>query len=373
MASWWRKAIGAASFGMAASATVVATSGIMVLARRFVEDLSRPGVSLDDLPEGVGWELPQGVPEPPTDCQRPVSFHAPGGPHLRGEFWAQLAPAPTIVICHGYRVDRARLRPVAALEYQQGFNVMLFDFRGHGESAHVATSGGNAEVRDLLAAIDVATHQPETLPGKLFIHGFSMGAAVALLTPPREDVAGIIADSPYAQLEEILCQLMTWQLTTESATWSPSVRWLRGGFPALSRVTFEASDVIFRLRYHHPLRARPDARIRAWGKQVRRRARQRAEVSGIGLAPRRVPILLIHALRDPFIPLDHAFRIALAARSSQVPLEMHFVDADVHCGAYGHDPERYIAALERFVRRALAERDAGIAPVVPGVAVTGAA
>jgi hypothetical protein len=51
---------------------------------------------------------------------------------------------------------------------------------------------------------------------------------------------------------------------------------------------------------------------------------------------------------------------------------MHFADANVHCGAYAHDPERYIAALERFVRRALAERDA-VAAVMPVVTASGAA
>jgi uncharacterized protein len=354
MATWRRWAAGAAVG--AAGAAVAAASGVAAIAQRFVEELSRPGVPLEEAAPGAGWELPRTVAEPPVERQRPLSFGAPGGPALRGEFWAQPEPAPTIVICHGYRVDRTRLRPVAALEYQHGYNILLFDFRGHGESAQVATSGGNAEVRDLTAALDVAARQPETLPGRLFVHGFSMGAAVALLAAPRADVAGIIADSPYARLGEILCRLMTWQLTIESDAWAPPIRWLRAGFPALARATLPASDLIFRVRHHHALLARPDVRIRSWGKRSSSRER------------RRVPILLIHALGDPFIPVEHTLRIALAARAGRIPFEMHLADSAIHCGAYGYDPDRYIAVLKQFIARAC-EDDTVPAPEIADAAL----
>jgi alpha-beta hydrolase superfamily lysophospholipase len=358
---WW--ATGVASLGAAIG--VVATGSVVALAQRFVDELSRPGATLDEAALGSGWMVPQAVPEPPAERRRSLSFQVPGGPLLRGEFWAQAEPAPTIVICHGYRVSRAALRPVAALEYQHGFNTLLFDFRGHGESAPIATSGGNAEVHDLDAALDIAAQQPETLPGTIYIHGFSMGAAVALLAPPRADVAGIIADSPYARLDDILRRLVTWQLTTESAGWTAPLRWLRGGIPALARVACAASDPIFRLRHRHPLLARPEARLRSWARRGRRAWRprdpSRGRGAGLGRAlqsARRAPLLLIHALRDPFIPVDHAWRIALAAHASHIPLDVYFADSAIHCGAYAEDPDRYIAVLRRFIARASAARDA---------------
>lgn len=344
MATWKQLAASAASVGVIAG--IGATSGIMALAQHFVVQLSRPHVSLEDVaPELSGWQVPQNVPEPPADRQRSLHFDVPGGPRLSGEFWAQPHPAPTVVICHGYRVNRTLLRPVAALEYSHGYNTLLFDFRGHGESAAVATSGGNAEVRDLAAALDVAAQQPETLPGRLFIHGFSMGGAVALLLPPRPDVAGIIADSPYARLDEILRQLITLQLTERSAGWAAPLRSLRRGFPALARAVFAAGDLIFRVRYHHPLGARPDMRLRSL--RIRLSAHTPASA-------KRPPILLIHSARDPLIPMDHTLRLALAARSSGMPVHAYFADSDTHCGAYGCDPDRYIAELQRLVSQGLA-------------------
>ena len=359
MKRWRRWTLSAGTLGML-GVTAAATSGVVALARRFVDELSRPGVALNTAHALTEWRVPQAVPEPPPERQRTLSFRAADGTMLRGEFWAQPVPAPTVVVCHGYRVGRALLRPVAALAYQDGLNALLFDFRGHGESTQVATSGGNAEVRDLTAALEVAAQQPESLPGKLFVHGFSMGAAVALLAAPHQHVAGIIADSPYARNDDVLCQMFLWQLRKDSAGWPPRLHWLRRSFPVVARATFAASDLIFRFRYHHALLARPDAHLRSWG---RRSWLRRARCTSVDGRPghrglRHVPILLIHALRDPLIPVEHAHRIALAARASGVPIEVYLPDVGIHCGAYGHDPQRYASILKSFVTRACEEREA---------------
>ena len=126
----------------------LAVAGVSaVLAHRIVNALTRPHQLLDEIQEQ--WQLPQewevslahGEFEPPSSCHRSLLFCASDGPLLRGDFWAQAQPAPTIVICHGYRMSRAHLRPLAALEYSLGYNVLLFDFRGHGDSEPVITRG----------------------------------------------------------------------------------------------------------------------------------------------------------------------------------------------------------------------------------------
>src|SRR5260370_269180 len=181
-------------------------------------------------------------------CHRPLLVRTSDGKLLQGEFWAQPHAAPTIIICHGYRVSGAYLRPVATLEYSRGYNILLFDFRGHGNSESVNTSGGNAEVHDLQAAIAVAIQQPETLPGKIILHGFSMGAAIALLTPPHPDGVAIIADSAYAHLDMILRSFVHWQLMEQSNSWSRSLHWLRSAFHPLSWIMVAFSRLVFRLR-----------------------------------------------------------------------------------------------------------------------------
>ncbi len=319
---------------------LAATSGLVMLAHRFVDELTRPHQALND--KDFQWGMPPSMPDPPSSQQRSLMFHAPHGPLLCGEFWAQPQPAPTVVICHGYRVSRGQLRSVAALEHAFGYNVLLFDFRGHGESESVATSGGNAEVHDLQAALTVAAQQPETLPGKIILHGFSMGASIALLSLPHPQVAAVIADSPYARLDEILSSIVHWHLTANSSSWRPALRRLRLVFPAVAWCTVAVSRLVFRLRFGHALIARPELGLKRW------KSRSKAAIDG-----RYPPILLIHGMRDEMVPLSHAHRLVAAARANNLPLEAYFVDGAGHCEAYGHDPEGYIAALQRFVLREL--------------------
>ncbi len=329
--------------GVAASVGVLgiaATSSLIVLAHHFIEELSRPHGVIDD--EYIPWTLPDPEPEPPASHRRSLHFHTADGTLLRGDFWAQPNPAPTIVICHGYRINSTYMRPVAALEYKYGYNVLLFDFRGHGESESVATSGGNAEIRDLEAALKVVRHQPETLPGKIIIHGFSMGASVALLTDPQPDVAAIVLDSPYARLDEILQRIMHWQLTRSSRSWKPFLHPLRNGFHALTQATVAVSTVLFRLRFGHALNARPDTSFKRW--QARSKGLIRKSYP---------PILLIHGMKDSAIPITHAHQIVTQAQAHNITLETYFVEDADHCGAYGYDPQQYIQVLLHFMTKHL--------------------
>lgn len=319
---------------------VAASSGLFMLAHHFIEELTRPHGPLDD--EYIPWTLPVPEPEPPASHRRSLLFHTTDNTLLRGDFWAQPRPAPTIVLCHGYRINRSHMRPVAALEYKYGYNILLFDFRGHGESESVPTSGGHAEIRDLEAAINVVRQQPETLPGKIIIHGFSMGASVALLTDPQPDVAAFVLDSPYARLDEILQRIMHWQLTRSSKSWSPFLHPLRNGFNALTRATVMVSTVLFRLRFGYTLNARPDTSFKRW--QIRSKGLLRKGYP---------PILLIHGMRDSAIPITHAHQIVTQAQAHNITLETYFVEDADHCGAYGYNPQRYSQVMLQFMAQHL--------------------
>jgi fermentation-respiration switch protein FrsA (DUF1100 family) len=325
---WWMTGIVTAMsvLGTAAIGSIVA------LAAHFVEELSRPHVLLDD--SAFTWKLPETSGEPPRELQRSLLFSTRDGKLLRGDFWAQQHPAPTVIICHGYRVYRSMLYPVAALEYTFGYNILLFDFRGHGASESVTTSGGNAEIRDLEAAIAAASQQQESLPGKIIIHGFSMGASIALLTLPHPDVIAVIADSPYARLDDFLRHFVHWKLTQDSRAWSPPLHPLRGTFHSIAWATVMASRAVFRLRFGHALIAHPARSLQRWRKKR------------VAAAP---PLLLIHGTDDELIPLSHAHRIAREARAHSIPLDTYFAEGSNHCGAYGDHPEEYVQVIQRFL------------------------
>jgi uncharacterized protein len=225
-----------------------------------------------------------------------VTFPSSDGAVLRGEFWAQTHSAPTIIISHGFHFPSVHFRSVAALEYAHGANILLFDYRGHGESVQIPTTCGNAEVNDLVAAVEVAACQPQTLRGQVYIHGFSMGAAVAILLPPHAAIAGIIADSPYARLDEMIRMIITQIIDQELSRWHGPARAARTLIPALTCLTFLGGQLLFHARYRHSLVARPDKTI---GDHP---IKQTLRADGT-MSP---PILLIHIEDDPMIALLYA-------------------------------------------------------------------
>ncbi len=318
------------------------TSGLTILASWVVEEFSSPHKLLAEA--DFTWDVPTFYSEPPATVQRPLLFKAVDGTLLRGDFWAQAQPAPTIILCHGYRIHRSHLRSVAAVEYACGYNVLLFDFRGHGDSDSVTTSGGNAEVRDLEAAIVVASRQAETLSNRIIIHGFSMGAAVALLTPLQPEIVAIIADSPYARSDWVLSRMVTYRMHQAIHNWLPWLQPLQWVAPLLAAAIVAISTIVFRLRFGYDFVARPEATFKRW---------QRKMHAKNGSHLHAVPILLVHSFGDELIPIAHAHQIVAQAKGYHVELETYFVDGRTHCGAYGYDPKQYGQVMKNFLERCL--------------------
>lgn len=340
MAGQHRWAVGLATSTASILGLTVA-SGLTLVAHFFVKEFSRPHTPL---PEGAfEWGIPPlSLDEPPPQAQRSLLFNASDGTLLCGDFWAQPIPAPTVILCHGYRISRSHLRPVAQLEYACGYNVLFFDFRGHGDSESVMTTAGNAEVRDMEAAIFVAGIQPETMPGKIIIHGFSMGAAVALLTAPHPNVVAIIADSPYARSDDILRRLVAFRLVDEWILRYPLRPLPQSLVTILAWSIVTMSRIVFRLRFGFTVIARPDSSFKRW--------KQRSKKI---LQYHPIPILLIHSSGDNLIPIEHAHQIKAEAAACGAPLETYFVDAKVHCGAYGWNPLQYNLVIQTFLAKHL--------------------
>ncbi len=341
-------AVGAGGLGLAAAC------GAVIVASRLIDEFIKPHRSLAE--EQEYWKIPQewrisltaGGFEPPPSRHRSLTFCAADGPRLRGDFWAQPQPAPTMVICHGYRTASMHLHPLAALEYALGYNVMLFDFRGHGESESVFTSGGTAEVNDLLAALTVASQQPETLPGKICIHGFSMGASIALLALPHYEVAALIADSPYVYFDEILRRLVGYRYALSQRDAPAKELSYQAHTPAalIIRAIIAVGFLVFRMRFGYPLKNRLDTRFKHW-----------KTMSEKPFHPSRppTPVLLIQAMGDELIPIEHTCQLVARAKKYGVPMEVYFVDHATHCGAFKHNPQQYIAVLQHFVAHHLGD------------------
>lgn len=128
-----------------------------------------------------------------------LSFTTQDGITLRG-WWIPAAKKTdkAIILLHGYPADKGNIFPNMRF-LQQEYNLLLFDFRYFGQSGGHYTTIGKDEVLDVLAAVQVLK---EKQMRKIGVWGFSMGAAVALMSAAESrDINMVIADSGYARLD----------------------------------------------------------------------------------------------------------------------------------------------------------------------------
>jgi pimeloyl-ACP methyl ester carboxylesterase len=105
-----------------------------------------------------------------------------------------------VVFLHGSNVDRAINADNARAMVQAGYDVLLFDFRGCGQSGGEHQTLGNLEPRDVLGAHDYMVGRGYAASRMTFL-GISDGATALLRAAPRmPDVAAIVSDSAYDRL-----------------------------------------------------------------------------------------------------------------------------------------------------------------------------
>ena len=111
----------------------------------------------------------------------------------------------TVILCHGVGTGKSAVAALARQLVPYGFNVLAFDFRGHGDSGGVLASFGDAERNDVLGAVRWvrASHPDEA--GKLFGLGVDTGAAalVAAAADPSPDGRAIDAVALFGVFESL--------------------------------------------------------------------------------------------------------------------------------------------------------------------------
>src|SRR5919109_4351630 len=112
-----------------------------------------------------------------------ISFTTEDNVTLRGWFIRrkQRSTPKTIIGLHGYPADKGDILPVIAFLAQK-YNLLLFDFRYLGASGGRYSTIGAEKNRDLQSAVAFLRSRGLKEVG---VWGFSMGAAVALMTAPK--------------------------------------------------------------------------------------------------------------------------------------------------------------------------------------------
>jgi len=109
----------------------------------------------------------------------------------------------TVVLFHGLLNSKSRLINEANEFRYIGYNVMLVDFRGHGNSDGYTTTIGYRESEEVKLAYDWLQKKGEQ---HIILFGTSMGA-VAIITAMAEtkmNISGAILEMPFGSLHELM-------------------------------------------------------------------------------------------------------------------------------------------------------------------------
>jgi len=177
-----------AGFAAGLTAAIVA-----VFTRRMIAPTRQP---LWCAPTDMGLAY-ENVDFPARDSVRLSGWFIPATPVAGGN--------PTVILVHGWGWNRLGdaagdivadlsgstpvelLRLAHALHYD-GYHVLMYDQRNHGESAaHPPVTFGQTEAEDLLGAIAYLQTRPEVDAARLGAIGFSMGANAILYALARTD------------------------------------------------------------------------------------------------------------------------------------------------------------------------------------------
>ncbi len=122
---------------------------------------------------------------------------------ITDQSWKQKRPA--IVVCHGYRNARDELlSPLGIQLAKAGYDLLLFDFRGHGASGDAPVSFGTTEAADVMASVRFLQSLPGVDDQRIGILGTGMGGYAAILAGPRcPGVRCVVAIDTYPSVPSV--------------------------------------------------------------------------------------------------------------------------------------------------------------------------
>ena len=172
---------------------------------------------------GISWKYADGVTRVTRDplkkipayvepTHEDVSFKSLDADALTLRGW--WFPAPTtatkaVVMVHGKDQNRidSSFDPgrIARALLADGWSVLLFEMRGHGQSDGLRWGLGEYEPADILAAIDFAAMKTGQSRSRIATIGESMGGGSVLMTVGRDPSIGpVVTDSAYASAPTVV-------------------------------------------------------------------------------------------------------------------------------------------------------------------------
>jgi pimeloyl-ACP methyl ester carboxylesterase len=209
-----------------------------------------------------------------------------------------------VIISHGYTDNRFGTLKYAKMYLDLGFNVIIYDQRGHGENEPTFCTYSARERKDLQALVEDARARYENMT-ILGLHGESLGAATSVaVLQYKPEVDFVVADCGFSNIKEIL---------------------MSGG--RLPGWMIDIVSLCAKLRYGY-----------SYG-----------EMRPVDcLAENQVPICFIHGAEDTFIPPKHSEEMKAATKGYR---ELHIMDGANHAQSVLVNPKEYKKIVELFIGR----------------------
>ena len=226
---------------------------------------------------------------------------------VRGTYFPNDDSKDTVVILHGYSYTKYGSVRYMRMFYEAGYNVLIYDHRGHGLSGPSLCSMGHIEKYDLKTWLDWIEERNGT-NGKIGTLGVSMGGATVLLHAAIDErVDFVIAECPYASVWEEFKYILKKEY----------------GLPAFP--ILHIASILSKLK------------IGATFKDI-------APEKGINKID--APILFIHGVQDTYV-LPEASEKMYEQRKG--PKKLYLVEEAKHADAYEVNPQAYEATVKQFL------------------------
>jgi uncharacterized protein len=220
----------------------------------------------------------------------------------------------TIVYLHGVGDCKIGGIPFAQTMHANGFNVVLYDSRQHGESEGYFCTYGFYEKHDVSAVITYLNSRTDFRSGKIGIYGTSMGAAVAIQAAAIDHrIAAVAAE---------------------------------GSFSALRTIFVDYQKRIIKLPWHF-LRNMALVQSQRLANFKARLVSPKEDIKRI-----HIPILIIHGKDDSFIKAEYSQQLY---ESAHEPKQFLLVDGADHSNVWEAGGRNYAQTVSSFFEKYLAQ------------------
>ena len=118
--------------------------------------------------------------------------------------------APTIILTHGWSGNSEKMLPHAEYLNQAGFNIVLYDLRGHGDSDPVELTSLNRMLRDVDKIMEYVLSRAEGADNAIGLMGHSIGAAASILKASQDErVKAVVSSSSFADFDYLAEQTLS--------------------------------------------------------------------------------------------------------------------------------------------------------------------